>query len=102
MRDITVSHPKRNPVPRNGPPGEELTGGKWRRGLTAVLAACTLPWVKGAEGLAAGVAEDSGKEKGRESNHFGTKNFLSLPSFKALTDYVYFESPEVINKGVDS
>lgn len=33
-----------------------------------------------------GVKEDKGKEKGRESNHFGTKNFLSISSFKPLTD----------------
>ena len=34
-----ASHPKCIPVPWNGPPGEKLTGGKWHRGLTAVVAA---------------------------------------------------------------
>lgn len=99
MYDITVSHPKCSPVPGKGPPREKPTRGKWRRGGTAVTAAWALPWVRGAEGGGPGVTEDSGKEKGRGSNHFRTKNFLSLPSFRALTDYVYFESPEVINKG---
>lgn len=33
-----------------------------------------------------GVKEDKGKEKGRESNHSATKNFLSTSSFKSLTD----------------
>lgn len=46
--------------------------------------------------------EDNGKEKGRGSNHFWTEDFLSISSFKALTDYVYFDSPEVINKSIAS
>ena len=46
--------------------------------------------------------EDDEKEKERESNHFWTKNFLSISSLKALTDYVYFASPEVINKSMAS
>lgn len=72
--------------------------------LPAVITAYSCSWVKVAEGMGEetgeGAKEDSGKEKGRESNQFWTKNFLSLSSFKTLTDYVYFDSPEVINKSI--
>lgn len=68
--------------------------------LTVVITSSALSWVKVAERMGEGEEEDKGKEKGRESNHFWTKNFLSIFSFKALTDYVYFDSPEMINKSV--
>lgn len=70
--------------------------------LPAVITAYACSWVKVAERTREGAKEDSRKEKGRESNQFWTKNFLSLSSFKALTDYVYFDSPEVINKSIAS
>lgn len=70
--------------------------------LTAVITACALSWVKVSERMGEGVKEDDGKEKGRASNHFWTKNFLSVSSIRALTDYVYFDSPEVINKSMAS
>lgn len=49
---------------------------------TAVITACGSSWVKVAERMGKGVKEDDGKEKERESNHFWTKNFLSISSLK--------------------
>lgn len=69
---------------------------------TAVIMVCALLWVKVAARMGEGMKEDDEKEKERESNHFGTKNFLPISSLKALTDYVYFNSPEVINKSMPS
>ena len=69
---------------------------------TAIITVCALLWVKVAERMGEAKKEDDEKEKERESNHFWTKNFLSISSLKALTDYVYFASPEVINKSMAS
>lgn len=46
--------------------------------LPAVITVYARSWVKVAERTGEGAKEDSGKEKGRESNQFWTKNFLSL------------------------
>lgn len=70
--------------------------------LPAVITVYVHSWVKVTERTGEGERRTVGRRKGGREICFGLRIFFDSLSFKALTDYVYFDSPQVINKSIAS